>query len=129
MAHDDHGSRTVGQRGDGTITAGKPGWCRVLGSRSAFPGREFQSHLTVQLRRLYEHLAMRLTSNRAHALRPVRSAQGIEQFRAGLNEPAPEALSSRVAGGGKGVHSDPPPASHRHHLQHRAPYHIVDGHV
>ena len=76
-----------------------------------------------------EHLAMRLTSNRAHALRPVRSAQGIEQFRAGLNEPAPEALSSRVAGGGKGVHSDPPPASRRHrdHLQHRAPYHVVDG--
>ncbi len=53
-AHDDRGSWSVGQRGGGTITAGEPGWCRVLGSRSAFPGREFQSHLTVPLRRLYE---------------------------------------------------------------------------
>ena len=54
VAYHDRGSRPVGQRGGGTITAGEPGWCRVLGSRSAFPGREFQSHLTVPLRRLNE---------------------------------------------------------------------------
>lgn len=55
VAYHDRGSRSVGLRGDGTVTAGEPGFgAGSWAARPAFPGREFLSHLTVPLRRLSE---------------------------------------------------------------------------